>query len=107
MPAGGADVRRSTSGRMRTATKPKPQPQVVGAITKITFVVTWSSHNLVAGGTVNNIVSDFTNVKSVRVLRDGSWVSDAKFVRVSDRTRFTPRVTNKARGFRCVKPIIP
>ena len=26
MPAGGADVRRSTSGRMLTATKPKPLP---------------------------------------------------------------------------------
>ena len=64
-------------------------------------------HNPLAGGTVNNIVSDFTNVKSVRVLRGGSWVSAAKFVRVSDRTRFTPKITNKARGFRCVKPAIP
>ena len=64
-------------------------------------------HNPLAGGTVNNIVSDFTNVKSVRVLRGGSWISNAKFVRVSDRTRFTPKITNKARGFRCVKPVTP
>ena len=63
--------------------------------------------NPVAGGTVNNIVSDFTNVRSVRVLRGGSWISSAKFLRVSDRTRFTPRVTNKSRGFRCVKPVTP
>ncbi|MCE2414406.1 SUMF1/EgtB/PvdO family nonheme iron enzyme [Candidatus Poribacteria bacterium] len=49
----------------------------------------------------------FTDVKSVRVLRGGSWVSNAKFVRVSDRTRFTPRITNKARGFRCVRPVTP
>ena len=56
-------------------------------------------HNPIAGGTVDNILSDWTNVKSVRVLRGGSWVSDAKFVRVSDRTRFTPKITNKARGF--------
>ena len=63
--------------------------------------------NPVAGGTVNNVVSDFTNVKSVRVLRGGSWVSNAKFVRVSDRARFTPRITNKARGFRCVRPVTP
>ena len=64
-------------------------------------------HNPLAGGTVNNIVSDFTNVKSVRVLRGGSWVSNDKFVRVSDRTRFTPKITNKSRGFRCVKPVTP
>ena len=64
-------------------------------------------HNPLAGGTVNNIVSDFTNVKSVRVLRGGSWVSNIKFVRVSDRTRFTPKITNKARGFRCVRGVAP
>ena len=63
--------------------------------------------NPVAGGTVDNILSDFENVKSVRVLRGGSWVSDAKFIRVSDRTRFTPRITNNARGFRCVRPATP
>ena len=62
-------------------------------------------HNPIAGGTVDNILSDWTNVKSVRVLRGGSWVSDAKFVRVSDRTRFTPKITNNARGFRCVRSV--
>ena len=65
------------------------------------------SHNPLAGGTMDNILSDWTNVKTVRVLRGGSWVSDAKFVRVSDRTRFTPKITNKARGFRCVKAATP
>ena len=63
--------------------------------------------NPLAGGIVNSILSNFANVKSVRVLRGGSWVSDAKFVRVSDRTRFTPKITNKARGFRCVKTVTP
>ncbi len=61
------------------------------------------SRNPLAGGTVTN----WTDVRSVRVLRGGSWASNAKFVRVSDRTRFTPRITNKARGFRCVKPVTP
>ena len=63
--------------------------------------------NPVAGGTVNGILSNWRDVRSVRVLRGGSWISNAKFLRVSDRTRFTPRVTNKARGFRCVKPVTP
>ena len=71
------------------------------------FYSTSSDHNPIAGGTVNNILSDWTNVKTVRVLRGGSWASNAKFVRVSDRTRFTPKITNKARGFRCVKPVAP
>ena len=65
------------------------------------------SDNPLAGGTMDNILSDWTNVKTARVLRGGSWVSNAKFVRVSDRTRFTPKITNKARGFRCVKSIAP
>ena len=63
--------------------------------------------NPLAGVTVNDILSNFTNIRSARVLRGGSWVSNAKFVRVSDRTRFTPRITNKARGFRCVKSVTP
>ena len=65
------------------------------------------SRNPLAGVTVNDILSNFTNIRSARVLRGGSWVSNAKFVRVSDRTRFTPRITNKARGFRCVKSVTP
>ena len=71
------------------------------------FYATSPARNPLAGGTVDNILSDFENVKSVRVLRGGSWISNAKFVRVSDRTRFTPKITNKARGFRCVKPVTP
>ncbi len=63
--------------------------------------------NPLSGRVVNNILSNFTNIRSARVLRGGSWVSNAKFVRVSDRTRFTPRITNNARGFRCVKPVTP
>ena len=65
------------------------------------------SRNPFAGGTVSGILSNWRDVKSVRVLRGGSWASSAKFVRVSDRTRFTPRITNNARGFRCVKPVTP
>ena len=63
--------------------------------------------NPLSGRVVNNILSNFTNIRSARVLRGGSWVSNAKFVRVSDRTRFTPQITNKARGFRCVKSVTP
>ena len=37
--------------------------------------------NPLAGGTVNGILSNWIDVSSVRVLRGGSWVSNAKFVR--------------------------
>ncbi len=63
------------------------------------------SHNPLAGGTMAAILSGWRDVRTVLVLRGGSWVSSAKFVRVSNRTRFTPRVTNKARGFRCVMSV--
>ena len=65
------------------------------------------SRNPLAGGTLKDVLSNWKDVRSVRVLRGGSWASNAKFVRVSDRTRFTPKITNNARGFRCVKPVTP
>lgn len=71
------------------------------------FYSTSPDRNPLAGGPVERILSNWKDVRSVRVLRGGSWVSDAQFIRVSDRTRFTPRITNKARGFRCVKPVVP
>ena len=36
--------------------------------------------NPLAGGTVKGILSNWIDVSSVRVLRGGSWVSNAKFV---------------------------
>ena len=74
---------------------------------KANFYSVSPRHNPISGGTLDNILSNWRNVKTVRVLRGGSWVSHAKFVRVSDRTRFTPKITNKARGFRCVKVVTP
>ena len=62
------------------------------------------------GGIPETIVPDWTNwtnVKTVRVLRGGSWVSNAKFLRVSHRTRCTPKITNKAHGFRCAMSVSP
>ncbi len=63
--------------------------------------------NPLAGGSMEGILSGWRGVRSVRVLRGGSWVSSVKFVRVSNRTRFSPRVTNEARGFRCAMSVSP
>lgn len=64
-----------------------------------------SSHrrNPLAGGTLTEVVTHFTNQKGSRVLRGGSWGSDAQTVRVADRRRSTPTYASAYAGFRCVK----
>lgn len=47
------------------------------------------------------IISDFTNVKSGRVLRGGSWYGDTRFVRVANRDWRLPTLTYTRYGFRC------
>ncbi len=46
--------------------------------------------------------NDFTNVKTIRVLRGGSWYNDTYFLRVSLRHYYEPSDSNFNCGFRCV-----
>ena len=64
-----------------------------------------SSHrrNPLAGGTLTEVVTHFTNQKGSRVLRGGSWGSAEQTVRVADRRRSTPTSASAYVGFRCVK----
>ena len=62
-------------------------------------------HNPVSGGSIENIVKDFTISKVSRVIRGGSWYSAEHNARVSNRDGLTPWITNRIVGFRCVKPI--
>ena len=64
-----------------------------------------SSHrrNPLAGGTLTEVVTHFTNQKGYRVLRGGSWGSAEQTVRVADRRRSTPTYASAYVGFRCVK----
>ena len=62
-------------------------------------------HNPVSGGSIENIVKDFTISKASRVIRGGSWYSAEHNARVSNRDGLTPWITNRIVGFRCVKPI--
>ena len=62
-----------------------------------------SGSNPIAGGTITNIIHDFTNVKARRVLRGGSWDNDPEYLRVALRNWGTPAVTAHGLGFRCVK----
>ena len=61
--------------------------------------------NPIAGADITGAIQNYTNVKSSRVLRGGSWSARVHFVRVANRSYSTPTGTNDDFGFRCVKPV--
>ena len=66
-----------------------------------------SGRNPVAGGSITDIKNNYTNVKSSRVLRGGSWSNADQVVRVAYRSSYTPTVTNNDFGFRCARAVSP
>ena len=50
------------------------------------------------------ILNNYTNIRSKRILRGGSWFFSAQDVRVANRHRGTPTSSNNA-GFRCVRTV--
>ena len=66
-----------------------------------------SSHrrNPLAGGTLNEVVTDFTNLKGSRVLRGGSWGIPARGLRVAARLGYVPTYAYPNVGFRCAKSV--
>ena len=64
--------------------------------------------NPIAGAdSIMDIVKNYKNVKSPRVLRGGDYVFGADSIRVSKRWRLAPEDNKYITGFRCVKPVIP
>ena len=60
--------------------------------------------NPVAGGQPINILLDnYTGINTFRVLRGGSWVSGARYVRVAYRDGVNPSNTGYGLGFRCAR----
>ena len=55
---------------------------------------------------IKRIVSNFTNVKTSRVLRGGSWYVDAERLRIAYRFGMPPTNLNYGSGFRCVTDVI-
>ena len=53
----------------------------------------------------NLIIDDYTNVKSSRVLRGGSWGGNADNVRCAQRGSNTPTNTLNTYGFRCARAV--
>ena len=59
--------------------------------------------NPIAGGTITSIIQNFTNVKTERVLRGGSWFSSPRGLRVANRDRYAPSDAPSRSGFRCAR----
>ena len=63
--------------------------------------------NPVSGGDISNIISHFTNLKSFRVVRGGSWGFHVLDVRVASRNCDTPSNAYYNFGFRCARAVTP
>lgn len=62
-------------------------------------------NNPISGQSIMNTVSHYTEIKSNRIIRGGSFVSRHQNVRVAYRSRNKPNFTCNTIGFRCVKPV--
>ena len=64
-------------------------------------------NNPLAGGDISQVISNFTNAKTARVLRGGSWADLLNNLRVADRFRDNPADTYFLIGFRCARAVSP
>ncbi len=72
------------------------------------FYVTSPLKNPISGAeTTAQVIDDYTDIRSYRVLRGGSWSSSSHHLRVSYRFRLTPSVAISDFGFRCAKSVSP
>ena len=67
------------------------------------FYKSFHRRNPLAGVTLTEVVTHFTNQKGYRVFRGGSSGSTAQTVRVANRFRYIPTHASAYVGFRCVK----
>ena len=74
------------------------------------YAASHNSQNPLAGAaTIKEILDTFTSIPTdpARVLRGGSWLDSASFLRVATRVRFTPMSTSSFFGFRCATAVTP
>ena len=63
--------------------------------------------NPIAGADITDVIQNYTNVKSSRILRGGSWYGTLQIVRVANRFNNTPSYTLFNFGFRCARAVSP
>ncbi len=64
-----------------------------------------SARNPISGGSITSITDNYTQIKSSRVLRGGSWVGSAPYVRAASRHNHSPTLTSVTYGFRCARAV--
>ena len=57
--------------------------------------------------TLREVLTNYSNVTTERVLRGGGWSNPAWFLRVADRDLLTPANPGWANGFRCARSVTP
>ena len=65
------------------------------------------SRNPIAGGPMQSILDNYTNLNIPRTIRGGAFFLGASFVRVTIRYKEDPSSTNPRLGFRCVRVVTP
>ena len=62
---------------------------------------------LSGANSVNWILDNYTSVNSFRVLRGGSWLNAARYVRAATRYNYAPAGNGADSGFRCARAVTP
>jgi formylglycine-generating enzyme required for sulfatase activity len=63
--------------------------------------------NPLAGQNRPELLTNYKNIQTSRVLRGGSWGVDPDYIRVACRNRYDPDYRNNYIGFRCCSPCFP
>ncbi len=56
---------------------------------------------------LDEIVDDYTNIYSARVLRGGGWINSTRFLRAANRGEYLPWTALGLGGFRCARAVTP
>ena len=71
------------------------------------YAVSPSQNPLSGANSIEWILDNYTGVKSFRVLRGGSWLNPARYVRVANRLNAAPSTSYYSPGFRCARTVSP
>ena len=69
------------------------------------YAISPARNPLSGSNSIQWLLDNYTGVKTYRVLRGGSWLTNATYVRVADRRNITPAAANDLGGFRCARAV--